>query len=203
MIRKEYSAGAVKFSFWFLEFKKVCQLLMQGRSLEEIQTLNKNENIFEARTPARGVQIFRTVSARIKTLDPSVYPIFLNGDLATQKQIALIAALAQDTLFFDFVYHVLREKMLIGSNEYEDSDTRIFFKNIQEQDEKAAGWTDETVKRLGASYNTQLFEAGMVSRPEKGQTARKIYKPILDRKLENWLLEQNMEIMIKALTGVA
>ena len=202
MIRKAYSAGAVKFSFWFMEFKKVMQLLNEGKDLKEIRELNKNENIFETKTLARGGQIFSTVSARIKTLDPSIYPIFINGDLATQKQIALIGTLAHDTLFFDFVYHVLREKMLIGSNEYADSDMRIFFKNIQEQDEKAAKWTDATIARLGRSYNTQLFEAGMIDQPKQGQTVKKIFKPILDRELEYWLQDHDMEIMIKALTGV-
>lgn len=30
MIRREYSAGAVKFSFWFMEFKTVINLLSEG-----------------------------------------------------------------------------------------------------------------------------------------------------------------------------
>lgn len=31
MKRKEYSAGAVKMSFWFIEFRKVVQLLHDGK----------------------------------------------------------------------------------------------------------------------------------------------------------------------------
>ena len=30
MERKPYSAGAVKFSFWFMEFRKTVQLLSEG-----------------------------------------------------------------------------------------------------------------------------------------------------------------------------
>lgn len=66
--------------------------------------------------------------------------------------------MANDTLFFDFVYEVIREKMILGSNEYADSDVRIFFKNKQVQDEKVAGWTEATIKRLGTCYKTMLLK---------------------------------------------
>ena len=32
MERKEYSAGAVKLSFWFIEFRKVVELLHEGKN---------------------------------------------------------------------------------------------------------------------------------------------------------------------------
>jgi hypothetical protein len=35
MERKEYSAGAVKLSFWFMEFRKVISLLNEGKQLED------------------------------------------------------------------------------------------------------------------------------------------------------------------------
>ena len=34
MERKPYSAGAVKFSFWFMEFRKTVQLLSEGKRLD-------------------------------------------------------------------------------------------------------------------------------------------------------------------------
>jgi hypothetical protein len=94
--------------------------------------LNAEENIFSAPTPLRANQIFSTVSARVKTLDESFYPVFLFSDLASQKLFALVAAMANDTLFFDFVYEVIREKMIIGNNTLSDSDVRIFFKDKQQ-----------------------------------------------------------------------
>ena len=41
-------------------------------------------------------------------------------------------------LFVEFVYEVIRGKMIIGNNEFADRDVGIFFKNKQEQDEKVA-----------------------------------------------------------------
>ena len=117
MERKPYSAGAVKFSFWFMEFRKTVQLLSEGKSFADIKKLNEETNIYGAPTKLRAQQIYSTVTARIKTLDESFYPIFLSSDLATQKLFVLTAALLHDTLFFDFVYEVVREKMILGSDE--------------------------------------------------------------------------------------
>ena len=43
MNRKPYSAGAVKFSFWFIEFRKTVQLLAEGKSFSDIKLLNEQE----------------------------------------------------------------------------------------------------------------------------------------------------------------
>ena len=199
MERREYSAGAVKHSFWFMEFRKVGQLLSEGKTLDEIKKLNQEENIFGAPTVMRATQIFNTVSARIKMLDESFYPVFVTSEVSTQKLFNLVATMAYDTLFGEFVYEVIREKMIIGNDEFADSDIRVFFKNKQLQDEKVAEWTDATLKRLGACYKTLLYEAGMT---DKGKECRKILKPILDPVMANWLKDHDMEIMVKALTGV-
>lgn len=139
MERKEYSAGAVKMSFWFIEFRKVVQLLHDGKSMDEIKELAHSENIFAAPTALRSNQIYSTVAGRIRSLDQSFIPYFLTGDLATQKLYALIAAMAYDTLFFDFVYEVIREKMIVGSNELADSDVRVFSKTSSSKTKK---WPD-------------------------------------------------------------
>lgn len=199
MVRKEYSAGAVKMSFWFVEFRKVVQLLSDGKSMDEIRSLALNENLFAAPTALRAAQIFSTVSGRVKELDESFIPVFMGGDLATQKLIALVAAMAYDSLFFDFVYEVIREKLMLGGNELMDSDVRVFFKDKQQQSEKVAGWTDATLVRLTRCYKTMLYEAGVI---DKAKTVRTIMRPILDPELTRWLEKNDMAVYIKALTGV-
>ena len=198
MKKRNYSAGAVKHAFWFMEFRKVVTLRYEGRTWEEIKKASEEENLFGAPTPARAKQIWNTVSARTKALDDSFYPIFMNSDLASQKLYALVAVMANDTLFAEFVYEIIREKMIIGINEYSPSDIRLFFKHKQEQSEKAAGWTDQTLERLGHSYRNFLYEAGVT---DNGRGIRKILKPILDPEMESWLKEQHMDYYLKALKG--
>ncbi|WP_405082298.1 DUF1819 family protein [Paenibacillus chitinolyticus] len=199
MRKQEYSAGMVKLSFWFSEFRKVINLINQGKTLKEIKVLNLEENLFAAPTQDRAIQIFNTVSNRVKSLDQSFYSLFEQSDIATQKIINLIAIMKTDSLFFDFVYEVYREKLIIGSDELADSDIRIFFNNKQLQSEKVAKWTDYTLKRLGTCYKTMLMEAGLTDR---ASGIRKILKPILDKTLEQHLRDKGMELMVHALTGV-
>jgi hypothetical protein len=197
--RKDYSAGMVKLSFWFLEFRRVINLLNSGKTLLEIKSLNIEENIFSAPTQARAIQIFNTVSTRIKGLDPSFYTLFENSDISTQKLIALTAIMQTDSLFFDFVYEVYREKLIIGSDELEDKDIRIFFKDKQMQSEKVAAWKENTLKRLGVCYKTLLMEADLLDR---SFGSRKILRPILDKSLEDCLRSNDMNFILHALTGV-
>ena len=199
MKRKEYSAGMVKLSFWFAEFRKVIELLSSGKTLPEIKQMNVQENIFSAPTQARAIQIFNTVSTRVKGLDSSFYAVFAKSDISTRKFIALIAVMRTDSLFFDFVYEVYREKLILGIDELADSDVGIFFKNKQLQSEKVAKWTDYTLKRLGTCYKTMLMESGLI---DQGTGTRKILKPILDKDLEECLKINGMETTLRALTGV-
>ncbi len=196
--KKRYSASAVKVSFWFAEFRKVMQMLDRGYSMSEIRELNLRENIFSASTPLRAKQIFQTVSGRVLALDANICVLFLSSDLATQKLIALVAAMAYDELFFDFVYEVVREKMIMGNDQLTDSDIRVFFKEKQEQDESVARWTDATFVRLARCYKTMLYEAGVIN---KDVGARKIIPPIVDPQLQGWLEDHGMTRYAKALTG--
>lgn len=199
MNRKDYSAGAVKHTFWFMEFRKVVSLRLEGKAWEEIKQLNENENIFGAPTKQRATQIFNTVSARVKSLDDSFYPIFDACDLASQKLFALVAAMTYDVLFGDLVYELVREKMIIGSNELADSDLRIFFKDKQQQNDKVAKWTEATIKKLMVTYKSMLFEAGVTN---KAKDIREIYKPLPDPAMEGWMKEQGMIYQLKAIMGV-
>ncbi len=182
-----------------MEFRNEVKLLSEGRTFEEIRELCKTENIFASVTPERALLTYNAVTARIKALGDSFYPVFMNGDVATQKLFALAAMMVNDTLFFDFVYEVIREKMIIGSNEYTQSDLNIFFKDKQLQCEKMAGWSEMTLGKLSRNYKTYLYEAGVT---DKGKDVRKIYKPILEPDMERWLIDNDMKQIVKALSGV-
>lgn len=199
MEEKKYSAGGVKFSFWFSEFKKTIELINKGCSFEEIKDKVLNDNIFMTPTQARAKQIYVTVSNRVKSLEPSFYTLFEESDLLTQKLINLIAIMKSDQLLGEFVYEVYREKLMINMDELSDSDIRIFFKDKQMQSEKVAGWTDYTLKRLGGYYKMVLTEAGVIESGEN--STRKIVKPIIDMELENHLKDEQMAYYYDALTG--
>lgn len=198
MQEKAYSAGMVKLSFWFAEFRKVVDLLSAGKTLQEIRALNQVENIFAAPTQARAIQIYSTVAKRVQAIDSSCYPLFERSDIATQKLIALIAVMQSDALFLDFMVEIFREKLIMGLEELTDSDMAVFFKEKQRQSERVAKWEDYTLKRLGTCYKTLLMEAGLLDR---GAGKRKILRPLLDASLEEWLKANRLQAVLISLTG--
>ena len=199
MKQKEYSAGMVKLSFWFAEFRKVVALLNQGQTLSEIKQMNLRDNLFAAPTQTRAVQIFNTVSTRVKELDASFLALFEGCDISNQKFIVLLAIMRSDRLFFEFMYEVYREKLMLGMDTLADSDIAIFFKNKQLQSEKVARWTEATLKNLQKAYKGILVEAGLL---ERSIGDRKILKPVLDKSIEEYLTANSMDVLLHALTGV-
>ena len=198
MQRKEYSAGAVKHSFWFNEFRTIIDILSSGKIKSDIKELVKNENIFSASTPARSKQIFSTVSMRVSGLSDNYYDLFNRSTIETQKLIVLISIMNTDSLFFDFMNEVYRERLITGDTVLTDMDIRVFFLNKQRENEKAAAWTDETIARLQKSYKVWLSDAGLL---DHSIGDRKIIRPFVDYNLEELLIKSNMKPILDVLTG--
>lgn len=198
MKRRPYSAGAVKVAFWFLEFRILVELLAEGKSYAEIKELNEKDNVFGASTTTRKRQIFSTLSARAKCLDESFIDLFMRSDVTAQKQMALAAVMAQDTLFFEFIYEVIHEKLLLCDFELTDTDMEKFFRRKQVQDERVAAWTEATFNRLGRTYRGILAGAGILEK--KNKSPRHIYAPLFDLSVEKWLQEHNMAEVVYALS---
>ncbi|MCL2124488.1 MAG: DUF1819 family protein [Oscillospiraceae bacterium] len=198
MHRDKYSAGAVKFSFWFSEFRKVVALLGSGKTIEEIRVLAERDNIFSAASQMRSKQIFSTVSTRIRSLPQGFCGAFDKLGLEYQRITALIAIMLTDALFYEFMNEVYREKLIVGDMVLTDANVRVFFLNKQRESEKVAGWTDETLNRLGKTYKVYLTEAGLIDR-DIGD--RKIKKPLIDGQMSTLLTDNNMSHILKVLTG--
>lgn len=198
MKRRLYSAGAVKVAFWFQEFRILVEYLAEGKSYTDIKELNEQDNIFGASTTTRKRQIFSTVSARAKCLDESFVELFMKSNAVAQKQIALAAVMAQDTLFFEFIYEVIHEKLVLCDFELMDADMEKFFRRKQVQDERVAVWTEATIKRLGCTYRELLTGAGVLEK--KNKEPRHIYAPLFDLSVEKWLQEHDMAEVVYALS---
>jgi len=198
MKKREYSAGAVKLSFWFAEFRKVVTLLRSGKNIQEIKALVVNENLFSAATAMRSAQIWSTISARVTSLPDDFYELFEESGLDTQKLIVLLSIMETDALFLDFMNDVYKEKLITSDTQITDADIRVFFANKQRQSEKVSRWTDETLIRLQRCYKTYLSEAGIL---ERGIGDRKIIKQIIDEKLARLLSGTNRKQAYNIFSG--
>ena len=195
----EYSAGLMSQSFWFLEFKKAVKLRQDGLSYDEIKKKCIEENLFGAAKEYRALRMAGYIINRIKTMDDTLVNVFCTSDLATQKLINFITILRTDRLFFEFMYEVYREKVIVGSKYIEDVVLKVFFTQKENQSDLILGWKDTTKRKLRSCYLNYMTDANLLTVIEKKKT---ITPPILDVALERYLKAQGEEVVVKALTGV-
>lgn len=195
----EYSAGAVSKGFWFIEFKKYIELLQEGQSDKEIKELQENENFLMAPSVEYGKKMTGEIKRRIKALPKKVLDLFSDLNVSDQKIINLLGIMITDRLFFEFIYEVYRNMLILGRQEFEDSQLRVYFNNKSEQSEKVAGYTVEVKRRLGVAYKTYLKESNLIKEEDGSIVYNKI---IMELRLEEMM--KNMDLMpyFKAITGV-
>ena len=199
MAEAKYSAGLMSQSFWFIEFKKIVKHINDGKSIDEIRALCLEDNLLGISKAYRAKRIYGYIINRVRTLDATLIKLFCDSDLSTQKLINLITILRTDRLFFEFVYEVYREKVILGIPYMEDSDLGVFFKNKEAQSDDVATWKDTTVKHLKSNYLNYLADANLLSEFAKKYS---ITPPIVDVALERYLQAREETAILKAITGV-
>lgn len=183
----KYSAGLASTSFWFIESKKIAELILEGHSKKEIMEMALNENIFQVERETRIKQIVNGVYRRLNAFPKEILECFINVDVNSAKVFVLISILNNDKLFFEFMHEVFREHILLGDLTLKDRDFDIFFDNKSYQSEIVENWTDDTVARLKRGYRNMLSEAGVLDTSKKEKV---IVIPFVDLKLQQ-LLENN------------
>lgn len=194
-----YSAGLVSQSFWFIEMKKLIKLMMDGKSEQEIKASCIEGNLFGTAKEYRARRIYGYLWSRSKNLDAYLIDLFAESDVATQKLINLIAILKGDRLFFEFLYEVYREKVILGVSHLESADVNIFFRDKEIQSENVASWNDSTKRKLGSVYLNYMCDANLLT---VVGNEKSITPPILDTRLQRYLEDSNSGAIVKAITGV-
>lgn len=194
----KYSAGAVSKGFWFQAFKKYNELLNKGLTDEEIKIKQEKENILMAPSEDYGKKMINEVSRRTQSLPESIRSMFFKLPLSDQKILNLLGLMMTDRLFFEFMYEVYREKIIIGNLEFDNSNIRIFLNNKSEQSERVENFTSQTKKRLAGTYRTYLKDASILME-DKGLSI--IRKPILDINLEEEMKKRDLSPFLRVFLG--
>lgn len=196
---KKYSAGLMSQSFWFLEFKRAVKMRQEGMTYDDIKKKCVEENLFGAAKEYRALRMAGYIITRVKIMDDTLVDLFCTSDLSTQKLINLVTILRTDRLFFEFVYEIYREKVILGVETMEESDVNVFFTRKEAQSELIAGWKDSTKRHLRSCYLNFMTDANLLTVIDK---KKMITPPILDIALERYLQSVGEEVMVKALAGV-
>lgn len=198
MSEKKYSAGIMAQAFWFNEFKQFLNLVKNGYDTEEIKKAVIEENLFGAPNEYRAKRMYGYISNRARVIEEDLTNLFFLSDLATQKIINLIAVIRKDKLFFEFLYEVYREKVIIGEETLELTDAKVFFNHKETQDDSLAEWKDSTKRKVQSAYLTFMTDANLLR--TDGQR-RIITPPLLDIALERYLQAHGEAGIVKAITG--
>lgn len=194
----KYSAGLVSTSFWFIESKKIAELILEGYSKEEILSAALEDNIFQVESERRIRDITNTVYRRLNSFPEKVLEYFVRVDVNSAKVFVLISILKNDRLFFEFMYEVFREHIILGDLTLKNKDYEIFFDNKAYQSDTVSEWVDETRSRLKRSYNTMLSEAGVL---DTSSNERVILLPFIDLKFKDILIKHDLGTYLYAITG--
>lgn len=198
MSEKKYSAGIMAQAFWFNEFKQFLNLIKNGYDSEEIKKTVIEENLFGAPNEYRAKRMYGYISNRASVIEEDLTNLFFLSDLATQKIINLIAVIRKDRLFFEFLYEVYREKVIIGEETLDLTAAKVFFNHKETQDDALAEWKDSTKRKVQSAYLTFMTDANLLR--AEGQR-RIITPPLLDIALERYLQAHGEAGIVKAITG--
>ncbi|MDI6605125.1 MAG: DUF1819 family protein [Thermoanaerobacteraceae bacterium] len=194
----EYKSTIKSRPFFFKETKKVAELINKGLKEFEIKNKAKNDNIFQVNTETRRSEIASIVLRRLKVLDDFLIEKIAKGNVDTSKQIVVYAIMKTDRLFFEFMYEVFREKILLRDFTLQDKDFNIFFDRKKEQSERVASWDDYTFYKLKQVYIRILFEAGFLKNQKND---REIARPIIEEDVAYHFKEIGDTKYLNALIG--
>lgn len=198
---EKYNAGLMSQSFWFVEFKKIVLLYRNGEDYDEIKRQCIEENLFGAINPSREQRMCGYLLTRLRSMDDRLIDLFVNADVSTQKLINLITVMTTNRLFFEFVYEVYRNKLIVGDTSIDLKDGNIFFAQKETQNDDLASWKESTKKKLRSLFLNMLTEADLVRWADDKKQKRIVNRVFITMELENYLKATNMS-MYKAIAGV-
>jgi hypothetical protein len=194
----EYSAGMVSCLFWFNETRKTAELLMAGKSRDEIKELALKENIYQARSEDRKRRIFGVAMKRLDSLPRDVIAAIAEWDAGAAKLLVLISIMKTDLMFFEFMYEVFRQAVMLGEKELSSRAIDAFFDEKRAQSQEVAGWSQVAIEKLKQTYAKILAEAGLLS---ISKNKKKIITPPIDHRLRELADKNGLKPYLDVITG--
>lgn len=194
----KYSAGIISSSFWLYESKTTAEYLVENISKKELIELSLNENIYQVNSERRAKRMAGNLFNRLNDFPQELLRYFIAADSNTSKIIVFISIIKNNKLFFEFMYEVFREHILLGNFTIKNSDLDIFFMNKSNQSEIIENWSESTIVKLKSIFKLFLIEAGFL---QKDDGDYKIILPFVDYRLKELLIKNNLTPFLNAISG--
>ena len=191
----KYSGGLTREQFMFNEMRITARLLAEGLSDQEVLEKVYDENLFQYPTEKEVKSKCKACLKRLTFLKemPELMEALTNGTVSEAKQAALIAMMLQSRLLAEFMITVIGEKYRSLDMTITKKDMNVFFSNLAQQDEKVAGWSENTVGRIKAVIRNCLKETEYIP-PDPGSEkllpvymSEDLVQVLKDAGLSSWL----------------
>lgn len=158
-----YNGTLTAEQFLFYEMRIVSKLYLENKSIEEIITCIKRDNLFQYPTERMVMRIARSCYKRLVALgnEMLVYEV-ANASVEVAKQINLYAIMRYNRLVREFMEGLIGEKYRQQDFFYTKKDINVFFTRLQEQNDDVAAWSEQTVKKLKQVLTKCLIETQML-----------------------------------------
>lgn len=167
MINSPYTSTMISEPFLFYEVRLTARLLDSGLSKEEVSNKIVAENLFQCPTEKGVNKLIKACFKRLEALNDSV----LVHAIATEptdnaKQICLYAMMKQHRLLWDFMITVIGSKYQTLDSSFGKIDINCYFSRLQEQDDRVATWSENTITGLKQIFRRVLVETGYLDAPK-------------------------------------
>ncbi len=195
---KKYSSNIKSMGLLYHETKKTVKLLINGFAPEEVKAKAFQDNIFLLKTEKRRSEVAWKVLERLKVIDDYLLAKIATSNLGESKLLVLLTVIKTDKLFFEFMYEVFMEKLILRDYRITGMEFSSFFQRKSEQSDKVAGWSDRTYNDLATVYKKILTEAGM-GKEENGNF--KINKAVFNHDTVSDINRSGDQAYLKVMTG--
>lgn len=198
MSQPQYTTNQAYIPFLFLEIKKGSQLYLEKKSVEEIYRYTMEDNTFQTNSMKRKQEFCSFVCKRLGVLDTYLIKEMNQSGSEIGRLLCLYALLKSDSLFFEFMYEVYQNKLILRQEYLENSEMNAFIREKSQDSEVVANWSDATIKRLLSGYRNSMVEGGVA---EKEKNRLKIKKAYLPPHIKEHLIRSGEEKYLKAMLG--
>lgn len=170
-----YNGALTREQFLFYEIRIAARFFMQGVTLDDaIQTITA-QNLFQFPTEREVRSIARACYRRLGALENDTLVCELaEAPTEIAKQINLYAIMRDNRLVWDFMVDFIGEKYRNLDLILTRPELNVFMTELQTRDEKAATWSESTIKKIRGVLVRILVETGYLDN-HRDTTLKPVY----------------------------
>ncbi|MDW7690435.1 DUF1819 family protein [Flammeovirgaceae bacterium SG7u.111] len=151
----EYNFSFTGFSLKVKEMSKIAYKIEQGEEIDYTNELGHGKK-------TTGQRAFSEIAKRLNVLTERQKELLINGDLVSQKQIALLSVCKCHFFLRDFVVEVLREKQLVFDYQLTFGEFASFIRRKSEVHANLEEKSDSSIYKIRKVTFQILEESGLI-----------------------------------------